>query len=105
MSNKDMSEKYFEDFLKYDMQCNYWYSVVKYTKSENGYFDIGMSNIEELIYDADGELKDDAEEYSVLIERFYDYLINNTDVKNDVFKDLVENIASSVYEKTSIYCY
>lgn len=103
-------DRYFGSFLDADMEKNYYYSVKQYSRSKNGYnghyyYEIGMKNIEEIIYDDEGELKDDTEEYDILIERFYDYLVNEKNIKNDVNKDLVENIASDIYEYVSIYCY
>ena len=97
-----MFEKYFKDFLDADMEKNYYYSIKEYSRYNNNYYNVGMKNIEELIYDENGDLKDEGEEYIMLIERFYDYLINNTDAAE---KDLVENISNSIYEKVGIYCY
>ena len=103
-------DKYFGSFLDEDMQKDYYYSVKEYSRNKTGYhghyyYEIGIKHIDKLMYDEDGNYNEDAYEYDVLIERFYDYLVNEKDIKNDVNKDLVENIASDIYEYVGIYCY
>ena len=106
MEIKELIDKYFEDFLNEEIRLGnngyYYYSVRQWRKFNNGYYEIGVKNLEDLIYDEEGELKDESEEYDMIVERFVDYLYNNN-VLDD--KHYVEEIFNALIEKISIYCY
>ena len=92
--------KYFRDFLNSELEKDYYYQVVEYSKSKNDFFEIGMKNIEDIIYDEDGELKDDSQEYDILIERFIDYLLEEKNINADV-----EDVYNKLIDNIIIYCY
>lgn len=108
MKTEEIIEKYFKEFLDYELSINdYYYSIMQYTKSKNNYYEIGIKNIEDLIYDENGDLIDDAKEYDMLIERFIDYLYKKEEL-NDYFENnkyYVEEIFNNLIEKIVIYCY
>lgn len=108
MKTEKIVEKYFKKFLDYELTINdYFYAIMRYTKSKNNYYEIGIKNIEDLIYDENGDLIDDSKEYDMLIERFIDYLQSKEEL-NDYFENnkyYVEEIFNNLVEKICIYCY
>lgn len=92
--------KYFEEFLLKELDKNYYYQVVEYSKSKNNFFEIGIKNIEDIIYDENGELKDESQEYDILIERFIDYLLEEKNINADA-----ENVYNKLIDNIIIYCY
>lgn len=106
MEIKELIDKYFEDFLNEEIRLGnngyYYYSIRQWRKFDNGYYEIGIKNLEDMIYDEEGELKDESGEYDMLVERFVDYLYNVAELDD---KDYVESIYNYLVERTSIYCY
>lgn len=101
MNSKQLIKNYFKEFLDNELSINdYYYSIMEYSKFDNGYFEIGIKNIEDLIYDSDGELLEDSKEYDLVIERFIDYLQKQKNIDCNV-----EDIFYSLIEKITIYCY
>ena len=108
MKTEEIIKKYFKEFLDYELTINdYYYSVMQYTKSKNNYYEIGIKNIEDLIYDENGNLIDDSKEYDMLIEIFIDYLKQKEEL-NDYFENnkyYIEEIFNNLIERIVIYCY
>ena len=111
METKEIIKKYFIDFLNDELSTNdYYYSIMEYRNiggTDGDYYEIGMKNIEDLIYDDDGELIDDSKEYDLIIERFINYLYTKEETQKYLKTDkhYVENIFNELIEKIIIYCY
>ena len=100
-----MFKKYFNDFLMYDMEQDYYYSIEKYSRTKNGfnadyYYKIKINHIEELF--DDGSDENDMKFYDILISRFYDYLIEYHNNEEEEKGYLIENIASDICEYTDM---
>ena len=77
-------KKEFNDFLKYDMEKDYYYKI-DYVLDDNNYYDIFVNHLDEI-----EEYKED-----VVMERFIRYLdINNIDYQlEEMYYNTIEYIS------------